>query len=483
MELNYHCNRLEVTKVPTNRNQQMSKFFKLLKSALNGEEHDYTSGSIRKAIVLLSIPMVLEMAMESLFALVDAYFVAQVSPDAMATVGLTESVITLVYAIAIGISTAPVAMISRYIGQKDPESASRVAKQAIYIAISVSVLLGIPGVIYAEDILRFMGGSEQLIDTGKNFTRILFGSNIVIMLLFLLNGIFRGAGDAAYAMRALWLANGINIILDPIFIHGWGPIPAFGVAGAAMATTIGRGIGVAFQLYILLGGRGRIKLSTGNWRIDWSIIKRLVYIAYSGALQYMIASASWIFLMRIVASFGSQAVAGYTICIRLIIFTLLPAWGLSNATATLVGQNLGAKKPERAVKSVKMAAIITATFLGVISIFYLLFAKQFISFFDDDPVVLEAGVTALHIFAYGYAFYGLGMIFSQAFNGAGDTRTPMLINIVSFWIVEIPLGYYFGLSLGYGVAGVSWAVICGETVLSLLAFYYFQKMRWLKMEV
>lgn len=461
----------------------MQKFYKLLKSALNGEEHDYTSGSIRRAIFLLSIPMVLEMAMESLFALVDAYFVAKVSPDAMATVGLTESVITIVYAIAIGISTAPVAMISRYIGQKDPENASRVAKQAIYMALSISIVLGIAGVIYAEDILRFMGGSEQLIATGKNFTKILFGSNAVIMLLFLLNGIFRGAGDAAYAMRALWIANGINIILDPILIHGWGPIPAFGVTGAAMATTIGRGIGVAFQLYILFGGRSRIKLSAGGWRPDWGILKRLAHIAYSGALQYIIASASWIFLMRIVASFGSQAVAGYTICIRLIIFTLLPAWGMSNATATLVGQNIGAEKPDRAVKSVKIAAAITAGFLIIISLIYLLFAKQLISFFDTDPVVLEAGVTALRIFAYGYALYGIGMIFSQAFNGAGDTRTPMFINIVSFWMIEIPLGYYFGLYLGYGVAGVSWAVICGEGMLSVLAFYFFQKKRWLNTKV
>ena len=458
----------------------MREFFTVFKSALRGDDYDYTSGSIKKALILLSIPMVLEMAMESLFALVDAYFVAKVSPDAVATVGLTETVITLVYALAIGISTAPMAMIARYIGQKDEANASRVAKQAIYLAMGVSLLLGIPGVIYAEDILRMMGGSETLIASGKNYTRLLFGGNAVIMLLFLLNGIFRGAGDAAYAMRVLWLANGINILLDPIFINGWGPIPAMGVTGAAVATTLGRGIGVAFQLYILFGGRSKIKLRLGSWRFDRSILLRLGKIASSGAMQYVIASASWIFLMRIVARFGSEAVAGYTIAIRLIIFTLLPAWGLSNATATLVGQNLGARQPDRAVRSVIMAAYIAGGFLGIISVFYLFFAPAFIGFFDTTPGVLAAGTTALRIFAIGYTLYGFGMIFSSAFNGAGDTRTPMLINIVAFWLTEIPLGYFFGLHLGWGVAGVTWAIITGETMLTVLAFLLFRRGRWLQ---
>ncbi|MEO0724505.1 MAG: MATE family efflux transporter [Bacteroidota bacterium] len=461
----------------------MRKTIRLIRSAIRGDEYDYTSGSIRKAIFMLSIPMVLEMAMESLFALVDAFFVAQVSPDAVATVGLTESVITLVYSVAIGISTAPVAMIARYIGEKNEEGASRVAKQAMYMAIGVSIALGIPGVIYADDILRMMGGSDQLIESGVNYTRILFGSNVVIMLLFLLNGIFRGAGDAAYAMRALWLANGINIILDPIFIHGLGPIPAMGVTGAAVATTIGRGIGVAYQLYILFGGRGTIKLRAGGWRLDWGILKRLGRIASSGAMQYLIASASWIFLMRIVSHFGSEAVAGYTIAIRLIIFTLLPAWGLSNATATLVGQNLGAKEPDRAVRSVNIAALMAGVFLGIISIFYFLFAPEFIRFFDDTPAVVEAGVAALQVFAVGYVLYGFGMIYSQAFNGAGDTRTPMIINIISFWITELPLGYFLGLHLGMGVAGVTWSVIAGETMLTVLAYVLFRRGKWLKTEV
>lgn len=461
----------------------MREIFRLIRAALRGDEYDYTSGSIKKAIFMLSIPMVLEMAMESLFALVDAFFVAKVSPDAVATVGLTESVITLVYAVAIGISTAPVAMIARYIGEKNQAGASRVAKQAMYMAIGVSLTLGIPGVIFADDILRLMGGSEELIASGVNYTRLLFGSNVVIMLLFLLNGIFRGAGDAAYAMRALWLANGINIILDPIFIHGLGPIPAMGVSGAAVATTIGRGIGVAYQLYVLFGGRGTIKLRAGGWRLDWDILRRLGRIASSGAMQYIIASASWIFLMRIVATFGSEAVAGYTIAIRLIIFTLLPAWGLSNATATLVGQNLGAKEPERAIRSVNIAALMAGGFLGIISVFYLLFTPEFIRFFDDTPAVVEAGVTALRIFAIGYVLYGFGMIFSQAFNGAGDTRTPMIINVISFWITELPLGYFLGITMGLGVAGVTWSIIAGETMLTLLAYLLFRRGKWLKTEV
>ncbi len=461
----------------------MRKIYRLIRAALRGDEYDYTSGSIKKAIFMLSIPMVLEMAMESLFALVDAFFVAKVSPDAVATVGLTESVITLVYAVAIGISTAPVAMIARYIGEKNQAGASRVAKQAMYMAIGVSITLGIPGVIFADDILRLMGGSEELIASGVNYTRLLFGSNVVIMLLFLLNGIFRGAGDAAYAMRALWLANGINIILDPIFIHGLGPIPAMGVTGAAVATTIGRGIGVSYQLYVLFGGRGTIKLRAGGWKLDWDILRRLGRIASSGAMQYIIASASWIFLMRIIATFGSEAVAGYTIAIRLIIFTLLPAWGLSNATATLVGQNLGAKEPDRAIRSVNIAAVMAGIFLGIISVFYLIFTPEFIRFFDDTPAVVEAGVTALRIFAIGYVLYGFGMIYSQAFNGAGDTRTPMIINVISFWITELPLGYFLGITMGLGVAGVTWSIIAGETMLTLLAYILFRKGRWLKTEV
>lgn len=461
----------------------LKKIWRTVQQSLRSDEQEYTSGSINKAIVLLSIPMILEMAMESLFALVDAFFVAQVSADAMATVGLTESVITLVYSVAIGISTAPVAMVSRFIGEKDHASASRAAKQAIYLALFVSLALGIPGFFLAGDILRLMGGSEELIATGVGYTRIMFGSNLVIMLLFLLNGIFRGAGDAAHAMRALWLANIINIILDPLFIFGIGPFPELGVQGAAVATTIGRGIGVAYQLYILFGGHSRVRLLWQEWSIDWSMIRRLGRIAATGAGQFLIASASWIFLMRIISGFGSEAVAGYTISIRLILFTLLPAWGLSNAAATLVGQNLGAKKPERAETSVWRSAHVTAAMLAFFGIIYIIFSEPLIAFFDDNPAVLEPGTISLQIFGLGYIFFGYGMIFSQAFNGAGDTRTPTIINFICFWLFEIPLGYFLAIPLGWGLAGVCWAIVLAESLMSLLCLVLFRRGAWKKVEV
>lgn len=463
---------------------KIKRLWQLIKEALNsGEERSYTTGSIDKAIVLLSIPMVLEMVMESLFALVDAYFVAQISAGAVATVGLTETIVTLVYAVGIGISTAPVAMISRYIGEGDQAAASRAAKQAIYLSIVVSVVIGVAGWIMAEDILRMMGGSEELVAAGAGYPRIVFGSNIVIMLLFLLNGIFRGAGDANYAMRALWIANGINIVLDPIFIFGLGPIPAMGVEGAAIATTIGRGTGVAYQLYILTSGRSKINLRLGDWRPDWGVIKKLSNIAFTGATQYVIASASWIFLMRINAGFGDDAVAGYTIAIRLIIFTLLPAWGLSNATATLVGQNLGAHQPERAEQSVWRAARFTLYYMLVMTALYLLLAPFMISVFSQEAPVVEAGVTALYIFAIGYSFYGYGMVCVQAFNGAGDTRTPTYINLLCFWVMEIPLGYLLGAHLGWGVAGVTTAVVLSESAMALLAIVLFRRGRWKLIEL
>lgn len=461
----------------------MRKYLRFIRSAIRGDKHDFTSGNLNSAIFMLAIPMVLEMIMESVFALVDAYFVGQISPDALATVGLTESVITLVYAAAIGLSTAPVAMVSRFIGQQDEEGASRVARQAILLALGLSLLLAVPGYIYAADVLRLMGGSEELVASGHWYTRILFASNGVIVFLFLLNGIFRGAGEASRAMWALWLANGINIILDPILIFGWGPFPEMGIAGAAVATTIGRGAGVAFQLWILFSGRSVVRLRLGSWRPDWDLLRRLARIASTGALQFLIASASWIFLMRINARFGSEAVAGYTVAIRLILFTLLPAWGLSNAAATLVGQNLGAEQPGRAERSVWRAAHINAVFLGLVSIAYYFFAPTWIRVFTDDPAVIDPGVTALRIFAIGYVIYGYGLILSQAFNGAGDTRTPSWINFICFWLVEIPLGYVLAVNLGLRVAGVVWAVVISESLLMVLCVWLFRRGRWKLVEV
>lgn len=452
--------------------------------AIKGSDQSYTTGNINKAIVLLAIPMILEMIMESLFALVDTFFVSKISADAVATVGLTESVITLIYSIAIGISVAPMAMIARFIGEGSPEKASKVALQAIYMAITVALLIGIPGAIYADDILRMMGASETLIANNVGYTRIMFASNIFIMLLFLLNGIFRGAGDASLAMRSLWLANIINIILDPLFIFGIGPFPEMGVQGAAVATTVGRGIGVIFQLSILTGAHGKVKLYLNNLQIDWDIIRRLGRIAATGAGQFLIASASWIFLVRIIAqNFGSEAMAGYTIAIRLIIFAMLPSWGLGNAAATLVGQNLGAKQPDRAAKSTWRSAHFNMLYLGSVALIYFLFAPFWISFFSTEPEVYQAGVNALRIFSVGYVCFGYAMVISQAFNGAGDTRTPTIVNFICFWMVEIPLGYLLALTFGWGLEGVCWAVVIAEMLMSVLIIVLFERGKWKLVEV
>ncbi|GJM36094.1 MAG: MATE family efflux transporter [Saprospiraceae bacterium] len=456
----------------------MRKFLDIFKEALSSEEKSYTTGSINRAIVLLAIPMVLEMAMESLFAVVDAFFVAKVSADAIATVGLTESVITLIYAVGIGMSTAPVAMISRYIGAGEKEKASKVILQAMYLALGVSLLLGIPGLIFAPDILRLMGGSESLIASGSGYARIMFGGNIVIMMLFLLNGIFRGAGDASYAMQSLWVANIINIILDPLFIFGIGPFPEMGVQGAAVATTIGRGIGVGFQLWILLSGKSTVKFYLKTLRLDWTILRKLADIAATGAGQFLIASASWIFLMRIISRWGSEAISGYTIAIRLIIFTLLPSWGLANAASTLVGQNLGAKQPDRAATSVWRAANMSMVFLFSVSIVYFIAARPLIQFFTLDPLIVEYGIISLRIFAVGYVFFAYGMVISQAFNGAGDTRTPTLINFICFWLIEIPLGYFLAVQMGFELAGICWAITLSETMLSVIAIWLFRRGKW-----
>lgn len=456
----------------------MQRILRILRDAIQGKEKNFTSGNLNRAIVMLSIPMILEMIMESLFALVDAYFVSKVSVDAVATVGLTESVITLVYSIAIGVSMAATAMVARRVGEEKPNEASKAAVQAIILAFGISLVFAVTGIIFAEDILRLMGGSEELIASGANYTRILMGSNLVIMLLFLLNGIFRGAGDASLAMQSLWVANGINIILDPLLIFGVGPFPELGVTGAAVATTIGRGIGVLFQLYILFGGKSIIKLVRRHFVINWEIIKRLSNVAATGAGQFLIASASWIFLMRIISLFGSEAVAGYTIAIRLIIFTILPSWGLANAAATLVGQNLGAGKPDRAETSVWRSAFYNMIFLVSVSVIYSLVARPLMGFFNDTPAVIDAGVIALRIICAGYIFFAYGMVVSQAFNGAGDTRTPTVINLICFWLLEIPLGYFLAVQLGWGLAGVCWAIAISEAAMAILCIVIFRKGRW-----
>lgn len=461
----------------------MKKAIQLFWLAIKGDEKNFTSGSINRAIVLLSIPMILEMIMEALFAVVDVYFVSKVSVNAVATVGLTESVITLVYSIAIGLSMATTAMVSRRIGEGDKDSASSAAFQAIVITVVISVAISILGLIFAPDILRLMGGTSALIQEGVNYTRIIFGGNVVIMLLFLLNAIFRGAGDAAIAMRALWIANILNMVLDPCFIFGWGPFPEMGVTGAAVATNIGRGFGVAFQLFILLRGRHIIKITREHIKLVGTTIRRLLQVSIGGMGQYLIASASWIFLMRIIAVFGEHAVAGYTISIRMIIFAILPAWGMANAAATLVGQNLGAEQPDRAEISVWKSAYYTMLFLLGVSILYFLFASPMMRVFHDHPEVVQYGVSSLKIICLGYIFFAYGMVIGQAFNGAGDTKTPTFVNFLCFWILQIPLAYLMGITLGWGPNGVFWAVAISETVLALVLIVLFRKGKWKEIQI
>ncbi|MCB0564333.1 MAG: MATE family efflux transporter [Phaeodactylibacter sp.] len=461
----------------------MRKIFQTITEALNGEEKDFTSGNINRAIVLLSIPMILEMVMESLFAVADVFFVSRVSIDAVASVGLTESVVTLVYAIAVGMSMAATAMVARRVGGKKPEEAAVAAAQSMLIGLGISLFISIPGFVFAEDILRLMGGSEELIANGVGYTRIILGSNVVIMFLFLLNGIFRGAGDAAIAMRSLWLANGINIVLDPLFIFGLGPFPEMGVQGAALATFIGRGTGVLYQLYILFGKSGIVQLRWEHFKVHLRVIRKLAKVASTGAGQFLIGSASWIFLMRIIAHFGSEAVAGYTIAIRLIIFTILPSWGLANAAATLVGQNLGAGQPERAEQSVWKSAFYNMLFLLSVSIIYFLFATPILGLFNNEPAVLEAGVLSLRIICTGYIFFAYGMVISQAFNGAGDTRTPTLINLFCFWMLEIPLAYFLAISMEWGLAGVCWSIAGSEAVLAIISILVFRMGYWKTVDI
>ncbi len=456
----------------------MSNIREILWEAIQGKEKQFTSGSIRKAIVLLSIPMVLEMAMESLFAVVDVFFVAKIGVEAVTTVGLTESVVTIVYSLAWGIAMAATAMVSRRIGEEKPEEAAKAAVQAIWLALALGVLLGVAGFLFAEDVLRLMGADDNVLKTGINYTRIAFASNIIILMLFLLNGIFRGAGDAAIAMYSLWIANAVNIVLDPLLIFGIGPFPEMGVTGAATATAIGRSVGIAFQLFILFNGRSIVPIAWRHLKVHWGIIKRLANVSATGAGQFIIASASWIFLMRIISLSGSEAVAGYTIAIRIIVFTILPSWGLANAAATLVGQNLGAGHPERAEASVWKAAWYNTAFLLTVSVLFFSFAPWLIRLFNQDPEVVKAGVLSLRIICTGYIFFGFGMVVTQAFNGAGDTRTPTLLNLLCFWAIEIPAGYLLGVTLGLGLAGVCWAVAGSETLLAVLSILLFKRGKW-----
>jgi putative MATE family efflux protein len=459
------------------------RLFQLIKEALKGDEKVYTTGSINRALILLAIPMMLEMTMESLFALVDAFFVGRLGKAAISTVGLTESVLSLIYAIAVGISMAATAVVARRIGEKDPEGASKAAVQALYLSLGFSVIVSICGIIFSREILGLMGADAEMIRSGHRYTQIAMGSNLVIVLLFLINGIFRGAGEASIAMKSLWLANILNIILCPLFIYGLGPVPAFGLEGAAIATTIGRGTGVAYQLYHLFSGKRTIQVSWRHIRPEWETIMKMIKLASGGTLQFLIGSASWIFLIRIISQFGEDALAGYTFAIRIIVFAILPAWGVANAAATLVGQNLGAGEPERAEKSVWKAAYLNMIILGFVSIVFIIFAPWMLGFFSKDPAVLAYGIEGLRLISLGYIFYAFGMVMAQSFNGAGDTRTPTIINLIGFWVIQIPLAWFLAIPLKWGPTGVFWAIFIAESIIATMAVIIFRKGKWKKIKV
>lgn len=456
----------------------LKQFITYFKIAITGKEQEFTSGSIRRAVFMLSIPMILEMLMESIFALVDILYVSQVSVNAVATIGLTESVITLVYAVAIGLSMAATAIVARRVGEKDIEKASRASVQVIILGVLVASIIGVIGILYPKEILGLMGAEPNLIAEGYGYTKVLLGGNITIMLLFLINAIFRGAGDASMAMWTLVLSNGLNIILDPIFIFGFGPVPALGVEGAAFATTIGRGAAVVFQLAILLLGYGKIKIAFKDLIIRLNVMMNLIKVSLGGIGQFLIGTSSWVFLMRIMSEFGSEVLAGYTIAIRVMMFTLMPAWGMSNAAATLVGQNLGALKPERAELSVWKTARYCAIFMVLVSVVYLVFAPQIIILFNKTPDVVKYGSLCLRIIAAGYIFYAYGMVVINAFNGAGDTKTPTYINFICFWIVQLPFAYLMAITFNFGPTGVFWAITFAEMLIAVIAIIWFKKGYW-----
>lgn len=460
-------------------NKKVQHIFSLIKQSLQGGNHDFTQGSLKTAIFLLAIPMILELSLESVFAVVDMFFVGKLGDAAIATVGLTEAAVTIIYSVAIGLSTAATAMIARRIGEKNPEAAAHAAVQAISISLIVTAILSIVGIVYAADILRFMGAQPDVIEQGTSFTRIMLGGSVAIIMLFLINGIFRGAGNAAMAMKSLWLASLLNIILCPLLIYGIGPFNGFGLEGAAIATTIGRSSGVVYQCYHLFKGKGIIQIKKVHLNWDFSIIKSLIKIAWPATFQFIIASGSWIIMARLVAETGGTiASAGYQVAIRNVVFFILPAWGLSNAAATLVGQNLGAQQPERAEKSVLLTAQYNAYFMALVTALFIFFSEPIISIFSNEVEVIQYGTQALQIIGSGYIFYGIGMVMIQALNGAGDTKTPTWINVVCFWMFQIPLAYFLAKNLSWGPKGAFWAIPIAETLIALAAFYFFKKGKW-----
>jgi putative MATE family efflux protein len=455
-----------------------AKIWEVMKQSLRGEQIDYTQGSIPKAVLLLAVPMILELSLESVFAVVDMFFVSKLGQNAIATVGLTESVITIIYSVAIGLSTAATAIVARRIGEKNPEEAAHAGAQSLIVAMIVTLVLSIPGAIFADDILRLMGASAEVVRDGAVFTRIMLGGSMVIIMIFLINGIFRGAGDAAMAMRSLWIASIINIILCPVFIH------FFGLKGAAIATVIGRSTGVMYQCFHLFKGSGILKFHAWHFNFDGPIAKSIVNIAWPAIFQFIVGSGSWIILARLVAETGgTTASAGYQVAIRNVVFFILPAWGLSNAAATLVGQNLGAKQIQRAEQSVMITAKYNAIFMAFVMVLFVFLSRPIIRIFTQDEGVVEYGALALQIIGAGYVFYGIAMVMTQALNGAGDTKTPTIINVICFWVFQIPFAYFLAKGLDMKSTGVFIAIPAAEILIALLAWYYFKKGKWKEVKV
>jgi putative MATE family efflux protein len=461
----------------------ISRAFNLFVSALRGEETEFTSGSINKAIILLSIPMIAEMIGEALFAIVDMIFVSRISVNAIATVALTESPLMIIYSVAVGLSMAATAIVARRVGEKKPEKAANAAFQSILLAIVVGIVLGVPGFLYSEEILSAMGGEPDLIKEGVGYTKIMYAGNISIILIFLINGIFRGAGNASIAMKSLLIANGLNIILDPIFIFGLGPIPAFGVEGAAIATTIGRSTGVIYQVVHLVNGSSIIKITWKNFVVRMKTIKEIIVVSIGGIGQFIVESLSWLFLVRVIAEFGTDAIAGYQMAFRMIVFTILPSWGMANAAATLVGQNLGAGKPDRAETSVWRTAKWNTIFLVGIAIVFGIFANEILSIFNQSGVVQQTAIDALRIICFGYIFFAYGMVIGQAFNGAGDTKTPLYINLIVFWVIQIPMAWLLSIKLDWGPEGVFFCIAFCHSLYAIVAIWLFKKGKWKTVQV
>lgn len=447
-------------------------------SALKGQHHDYTAVPLNRAVLLLAIPMVLEMIMESLFAIADIFWVSRLGKEAIAVVGLTESVMSLIYAVAIGLSFAATAIVARRIGEKDPERAAQAAGQILLIGFTVSAALGVGLAFLAEDILRWIGADTATVALGTGFTRVMLGGNVTVFMIFVINAIFRGAGDAAIAMRTLWLANALNIALGPCFIFGLGPFPELGVTGAAVATNVGRGVGVLYQLWHLTARPGRVRVQLRHLRPVRADLAAILRPAWSGMLQLLISTTSWVGLFKILALFGSAAVAGYTIAIRIVMFALMPAWGLAHAGSTLVGQNLGAGKPERAAAAVRLATKFNVIFLGLVGLTFILLADPIVRLFTTEPEVLRAGARALWIVSLAFPLYAAGMCYEGAFNGAGDTWTPTRLNFFCFWLGQIPLAWLLAHGLGFGTIGVVIAVPVSFSVLALWSGVLFKRGKW-----